>query len=277
MLKNTFLHIPGIGPKTEQRLWESGIHSWNDFSAEGEFRLSKSRIDTINASLEQSRDSITSGSPRYFSDRLPANQHWRFYSEFRESTAYLDIETTGLEMWGCEITTIALYNGESVFYYVSGRNLDDFVTEINKYSVIVTYNGKSFDVPFIEDHFGIKLDHAHIDLRYILASSGYKGGLKSCEVQLGIDRGDLSDVDGYFAVLLWYDYKQNGNDKALETLLAYNIQDTVNLETLMVIAYNMKIRGTPFHQNLLPEPALPQIPFDADMATVDRIRREYGF
>lgn len=277
MLKNTFLHIPGIGPKTEQRLWESGIHNWDDFAADRKLRLSKSRIDAIHASLERSRDSITSGNPRYFSDKLPANQHWRLFSEYRNSIAYLDIETTGLEMWDCEITTIALYNGESIFYYVCGRNLDDFVSEINRYNVIVTYNGKSFDVPFIEDHFGITLDQAHIDLRYVLASSGFRGGLKSCEVQLGIDRGNLADLDGFFAVLLWYDYTENGNQKALETLLAYNIQDTINLETLMVIAYNMKINDMPFPQDRLPEPVSPRIPFDADMATVNRIKRIHGY
>lgn len=276
MIENTFLHIPGIGPKTEQHLWKSGIRNWNDFTAGCTAGLPQSRIDAVNAALEESRHNIRSGNPRYFSDRLPANQHWRLFPEFKESTAYLDIETTGLEKWACEITTIALYNGESIFYYVNGRNLDDFVTEITRYNAIVTYNGKSFDVPFIEDHFGITLDHAHIDLRYILASLGYMGGLKSCEIQLGMDRGDLANVDGYFAVLLWYDYMQNGNKKALNTLLAYNIQDTVNLETLMVMAYNMKIDETPFHQKQLPMPALPLIPFEVDRQTVDRINKAYG-
>ncbi|MDP2647469.1 MAG: ribonuclease H-like domain-containing protein [Desulfobacterales bacterium] len=277
MIKNTFLHIPGIGPKTEQRLWNSGIHSWDDFTADRMVHLPQSRIDAINTVLEESRHHIKSGNLSYFSDRLAANQHWRFFPEFRGSTAYLDIETTGLEPWGCEITTIALYNGKSIFYYVNGQNLGDFVTEINKYSVIVTYNGKSFDVPFIEDYFGITLDHAHIDLRYILASLGYRGGLKSCEIQLGMDRGNLAEVDGYFAVLLWYDYTKKRNQKTLETLLAYNIQDTVNLETLMVMAYNMKVNDTPFHQSQFPEPVLPQIPFNVDMETVNRIKREHWF
>jgi len=181
---------------------------------------------------------------------------------------FLDIETTGLNMWGFEITTIALYNGESISYYIKDQNLDDFLDEIKKYKCIVTYNGKSFDIPFIESHFGIKLNHAHIDLRYILASLGYTGGLKSCEVQLGIDRGDLKDVDGYFAVLLWLGYQENGNKKALETLLAYNIQDTVNLETLMVISCNLKIKQTPFYENQIPEPVLPEIPFTADIEKV---------
>jgi len=41
----------------------------------------------------------------------------------------------------------------------------------------------------------------HIDLRYIMNYLGYKGGLKKCELQLGIDRGLLKEVDGYCAVL----------------------------------------------------------------------------
>ena len=28
MLKNTFCHIPGISPATEQRLWSAGIDCW---------------------------------------------------------------------------------------------------------------------------------------------------------------------------------------------------------------------------------------------------------
>jgi uncharacterized protein YprB with RNaseH-like and TPR domain len=187
---------------------------------------------------------------------------------------YLDIETTGLNRYHDPITTISLYDGESISYYVNGQNLDDFMNDIDKYRVIVTYNGKTFDVPFIEKYFGIRLDHAQIDLRYILGSLGYRGGLKSCETQLGIDRGDLKDIDGFFAVQLWYDYQKSGNPKALETLLAYNIQDVLTLENLMVISYNLKIKNTPFYNNKLQEPVLPEIPFEVDMETVERIRSE---
>ncbi len=279
MLKNTFIHIPGIGIKTEQRFWDSGIHNWNDFTQNCPIRLSKSKMDTVASYLRESKQNFKFSNPNYFSDLLPSNQHWRFFPEFRDSTVYLDIETTGLESWGNEITTIALYDGKSIAHYINGQNLDDFMDDIRKYKVIVTYNGKTFDVPFIEKYFGIKLDHAHIDLRYILGSLGYRGGLKSCEIQLGIDRGDLAGVDGFFAVLLWHDYKRTGNQKALETLLAYNIQDVLTLENLMVIAYNMKIKDTPFYRNQLPAPILPEIPFDVDMKTLDRIKREniFGF
>jgi len=277
LIQHSFIHIPGIGLKTEQRFWECGIRCWDDFSPDCPIRMSPSKMRTINTSLEASRRHLKAQDPNFFSERLPPNQHWRLFSSFRESTAYLDIETTGLDAWRCEITTVVLYDGKSVQYYVNGRNLDDFTEDISKYKILVTYNGKSFDVPFIEKQFGITLDQAHIDLRYVLASLGYAGGLKRCEYLLGISRGDyLKDIDGYFAVLLWYDYARNSNRKALETLLSYNIQDTVNLETLMVTAYNMRTSHTPFHQDPLPEPVSPLIPYSADMETVDRIKREYG-
>jgi len=173
---------------------------------------------------------------------------------------------------GDYITTIALYDGTSIFSYVRGRNLDEFRTDIARYKVIVTYNGRCFDVPFIENDLGIKMNHAHIDLRYVLKSLGYTGGLKGCEKKLGIDREELDGIDGYFAVLLWKDFKAKKNEKALETLLAYNVTDTVNLETLMFTAYNMKLKETPFfhtHQLAAPEP--PQNPFTPDMKTVRRI------
>ena len=39
------------------------------------------------------------------------------------------------------------------------------------------------------------MNYAQIDLRYVLYSLGYRGGLKGCERQLGMDRGNLSDID----------------------------------------------------------------------------------
>ena len=272
MLQNTFLHIPGIGVKTEQRLWETGIIRWDLCEAISGSGFSTKKMETMAECLRESKHQMVSLNANYFADRLPASHHWRFFPEFRDVTVYLDIETTGLSIYGETITTIALYDGKSIFHYVNDRNLDDFPEDIQRYKVIVTYNGKNFDVPFIEKTFGIKLKQAHIDLRYILAGLGYKGGLKSCENQLGFYRGDLADIDGFFAVLLWLDYRNNGNEKALETLLAYNIQDVLSLESLMVTAYNIKIKDTPFYSDLLSDPDLMNSPFRADMETVKRIR-----
>ena len=275
MLKNSFQHIPGIGEKTERQLWESGIIDWKSFSQTAHTKLSPKKHESMTDYIKASKKNLQNSNPGFFTELLPAAQHWRIFSTFRNSTAYIDIETTGLDSWDSDITTIALYDGKSIKYYINGQNLDDFIDDIQKYSIIVTYNGKIFDVPFIQNYFGIKLNHAHIDLRFVLKSLGYSGGLKKCEKAMGIDRGDLSGVDGYFAVLLWHDYKQNQNEKALETLLAYNIEDVINLEILMVMAYNMKVEDTPFFDTYqLPVPQTPKIPFEPDPATIDRIKHE---
>jgi uncharacterized protein YprB with RNaseH-like and TPR domain len=57
------------------------------------------------------------------------------------------------------------------------------------------------------------------------------GGLKSVERQLGIER-QLKGVDGREAVRLWWRYRNDYDDEALRTLLAYNSEDLLNLKVL---------------------------------------------
>ena len=88
----------------------------------------------------------------------------------------------------------------------------------------------------------------------------------------------MEGIDGYFAVLLWNDYRINHNPKALETLLAYNIQDVVNLEILMVLSYNLKLKETPFVQShQIASPTQPGIPFKADKRIIEGIKRMRGY
>jgi len=272
MLTHTFIHLPGIGSKTEQNLWKSGIYEWQQWPEKPQVKLQNSSLPELVSLLHSSMEELEKG-PEFFSSRLPSNEQWRLFSHFRDRTAYLDIETTGLGQ-SAEITTIALYDGNKIYCYVNGKNLEDFEHDIWNYDVLVTYNGKGFDIPVLERWFHTKLTHAHIDLRYILAKLGFKGGLKGCEKQLGMSRGGLDGIDGYFAVLLWQDYINNNNEKALETLLAYNIEDTVNLERLLIEAYNMNVLSTPFGEDLVLElPGTPKIPYQADSNTVERIKR----
>ena len=270
MLTNTFIHIQGIGLKTEADLWQAGTLEWNDFLIRRPDTISPARSAYIVDALEESRDYLPTH-PQYFTGLLPASQHWRIFPHFRDKTVYLDIETTGLSD-SCDITTIALYDGQTIKYYIQGENLADFAVDILTYDVLVSYNGKSFDVPVIERFFNIHLDMAHIDLRYVLNALGFKGGLKGCEKQLGLSRGELDGVNGYMAVLLWNYYQQTGEHRALETLLAYNIMDTVNLELLLVEAYNRNLATTPFQKNLaLPQPSQPIIPFAPDPELIARL------
>lgn len=273
MLKNTFCHMPGIGARYESYLWSKGLRSWDDILSACAHEL-KGRTGSLKPSVEQSSRQLADGNAAYFTERLPHGMHWRLFPEFSGDTAYLDIETNGVMGPSGYITTIALYDGSSVYYYVNGQNLDDFKEDIKKYKVIVTYNGRCFDVPFIESHFNIKLTQAHIDLRFLLKGMGITGGLKGCEKMLGIDRSELDGLDGFFAVLLWRDFQKRKDEKTLETLLAYNIEDAINLEPLLIYTYNLKLRSTPFPERKLPTPPRPALGLRADMNTIRRIINE---
>ncbi|MCG8637288.1 MAG: ribonuclease H-like domain-containing protein [Desulfobacterales bacterium] len=268
MLEYTFCHLPEVGPATEQKLWQRGILTWTDALE----KLDKpgKKNDTIRTGILESRKRLAQGDAKYFALALPAGQQYRLFNKFRQRAVFLDIETTGLSPWD-EITTIALYDGTSVRYYVQGDNLDEFPADILTYGLIITYNGKTFDLPFIRARMDCPLDQAHIDLRYVLGSLGFKGGLKRCETAMGINRGDLDGVDGSFAVVLWQEYCKTGNPGALDTLLAYNIEDVINLETLMIRAYNLNIEAMGF-RDILPAPPPVTNPFSPDMDLVNRLR-----
>ncbi len=275
MLRNTFCHIRGIGPRTERHLWRSGIERWEAAQGAQALPLPPAKAEAVRRGAEESVARLAERDAAHFAARLPADQQWRMLPEFLDSVAYLDIETTGMGGPDDYITAIGLYDGARIRHYVQGQNLFDFRDHIFDYRLLVTYNGKCFDLPFIRSYFGLPMRQAHIDLRYALASLGIRGGLKGCERRVGLDRGDLADVDGYFATLLWWDYHNRGNERALETLLAYNTLDVVNLATLAALAYNLKLADTPFaasHRLAVPKP--PPLPFSPHAETIRRLREE---
>ncbi len=212
MLRHTFCHVPGIGEKTERGLWSSGVISWEAAIGQLSIRLPRSIAGPLDCYLEESLRNYERRNGSYFAKNLESKHHWRLYRDFQDCCAFLDIETTGLFATD-EITTIVLYDGRWFRSYVNGLNLDQFPRDVQDYSLLVTYNGKQFDIPKIEAYFGIKLSQAHIDLRYPLSSLGLSGGLKGCERQLGIARPGLEEVDGLLAVHLWNDYRQRKNIK----------------------------------------------------------------
>jgi uncharacterized protein YprB with RNaseH-like and TPR domain len=152
--------------------------------------------------------------------------------------AYLDIETTGLSRCDCELTVIGIgiERGRKtdlvqlVERHLTKARLLKALTGIDE---IYTYNGSRFDLPFITEKLDINLKQVftHTDLMYDCWRQNLKGGLKAVERELGIRRR-LTEVDGFLAVQLWWDYINNNNKSALATLLEYNKEDVLNLRLL---------------------------------------------
>ena len=152
--------------------------------------------------------------------------------------AYLDIETTGLSAEASRITVIGIHlcsdDGDS-FVQLVGDDItgDGLLQALDGVDTIYTYNGDRFDLPFIHHRLGVDLTQTfkHCDLMYHCWQRGLHGGLKGVERQLGIPRR-LREVNGYVAVLLWWRYVNDYDEKALHTLLEYNKEDVINLKAL---------------------------------------------
>ena len=277
MLKQTFRHIQGIGEKTERRLWKAGATCWEYFLDNPTLgSLPRWLQDESRFELERSLTALEKRDAQYFLTKLPHQLHWRLYPEFSERVAYLDIETTGLGAQEAMVTVIGLYDGERSQVYVHGQNLEQFVTDIDAFTLLVTYNGKQFDLPFLRTKLGIRLNQAHIDLRYPLATLGYKGGLKKIEQLMGLERpGLVSQLDGWCAVVLWR-YYERGESGALETLLHYNLEDVVHLPALLAKVYNTSIQQLPFPVEPVTLPDPPPIPFQPDESIMLRVLADTG-
>jgi len=233
MLWNTFQHIPGIGEKTERKLWESNIKAWDEFlMKERKLDLSEKRKEFIRNYILLSYQRLAERDIEFFAGILPKREHWRLYQDFKEKTAFLDIETTGLSRKYSDITIISLY-GAKIETFIKDKNLDSFSEASKKYDIIVTFNGACFDIPFLRDRFSDFKPKVHIDLRFLLKRIGFTGGLKNIEKLFGISRkSEINKLSGLDAITLWHHYL-DGDQKSLERLLHYNIADTVNLKIIL--------------------------------------------
>ncbi len=249
MLRNTFIHIPGIGPKTEEALWKRGITTWQDFLALSDGPaypedrigvagpLSGNLRRRARDLLLKSEAALQDQDASFFAKHLPRSHQWRVFDEFRSSILFLDIETTGLSPTFHDITLVGCYNGRDYrAFLIRAPNPEYDISQLQSFigeaSILVTFNGTMFDAPFLTHKIpGLKLPPVHLDLRFLFRRIGLAGGLKSIERALGMRRGAGGAADGREAVELWYRYLR-GDEEAFRRLVRYNYDDTVGMEYL---------------------------------------------
>jgi uncharacterized protein len=169
----------------------------------------------------------------------PAKGHRGKETEGRvKCYGYLDIETTGFSCHHCELTVIGVAvvrGGQQQFGQLFGGqiNSDTVLRLLEGVDEMYTYNGSRFDLPFIKGSLGLDLrqQFTHTDLMYTCWRRDLKGGLKAVETRLGIERR-LTDMNGFMAVRLWWDYVNDNDTAALQKLLDYNREDVLNLHVL---------------------------------------------
>ncbi|TQR19738.1 ribonuclease H-like domain-containing protein [Psychrobacillus vulpis] len=171
---------------------------------------------------------------------------------------FYDIETTGLRGTGVLIFLNGVLNKVENGFLLTQYVLADpsqesaflFASDFWKESkTIVTYNGKSFDIPQLVSRWTMNRNfipklkiHEQIDLMHS-SKRIWKGDLdrfklKQVEEQkLGFVRKD--DIPGHLAPIIYFDAVKHGNPSNLMKVLKHNEWDILSLVTLYILTVEL--------------------------------------
>lgn len=174
---------------------------------------------------------------------FPLGKHFSsFYTN--HNFIVFDIETTGLNAKYEKVILIGLMyieNGQPVIeqYFCHHRKnepllLSQFADKIRQYDLLISYNGNSFDIPFLNQRFlqnGIpyqidkykSLDLLRFARKYKQALNLTDCTLKSVEKSLGIHRNDT--ISGKESVELYAAYEKTPSSLLKNKILLHNYED----------------------------------------------------
>lgn len=170
-----------------------------------------------------------------------------------ENFKFMDIETKGLSNVPIILIGIAEIKGNNIIssqyflrdYTEEDSILDAYLSHLDDDSVHVTFNGKSFDVPFIKNRctynrIDANLDLPHLDLMHF-AKYLWGDELPNCRLQtiekefFGIERQD--DVPGQYIPGYYDTYLSQGNIGPIVPIIEHNRQDIVSLAAFLEKMY----------------------------------------
>ncbi|MBU1291473.1 MAG: ribonuclease H-like domain-containing protein [bacterium] len=168
-------------------------------------------------------------------------------------TVFLDTETTGLAGGaGTYIFLVGVGYFERDQFCIRQYFMRDYNEErallsalndlLANFKAVVTYNGKTFDLPLMESRYimsGMKMslkDPYHFDLLYP-ARRLWKRRLESCSLStvereiLKVSRDD--DVPGYLIPEIYFRYLRTKDARAIKQVFEHNLQDILSLVALV--------------------------------------------
>ena len=172
----------------------------------------------------------------------------------RKNICFLDIETTGLSSRYNEVILIGALCLEEDSIYINqffAENIDEeqellevFEQFLNKFEYIITYNGTSFDLPFLRKRFDyFDIDHnidsiSHLDLLKLVRKNKKILKLENCKLKtversLKIYREDT--ISGKESVNLYKNYERTKDLYKKEIILKHNYDDIFYLPRLLSI------------------------------------------
>ncbi len=171
-----------------------------------------------------------------------------FINNIFEDCAYIDIETTGLSSQINDIISITILvneeNNHTIYQLFSICDEDEkeailfFIKLIKDKKYIVTYNGKSFDIPFLNTKINKYL--IDFDLNNLISIDLYKD-MQCIKQNLNIENTKLKTVESYFGIIrndqlsgkdiikLYESYKIHNKAEHMELILYHNYEDVLYL------------------------------------------------
>jgi hypothetical protein len=221
-----------VGPLTQKKLKDSGLIRWGDIISKPHcIPLGSKSRERLLIETGESIEALEADNIGYFAERFSSSEQWRVLSKYFPRASFLDTETTGLSSYRHKITTAACYHRGKMHVFMRHENLQDLLALLEEVELLISFNGKSFDIHFVLNEFNIpSLPCPHIDLRWICYHSGLRKGLKEIERHCGIKRpAEIEEVDGCEAVFLWDDWITRKKPESRAKLLKYCKADVVAL------------------------------------------------
>ncbi len=239
--------ITGIAETTEGNLKNAGIRSISQltkhFRYGNEAKAYLSLVENQNAVkiYEQLSMRFTSSNPLFLANSV-------FFK--LSDIAFIDIETTGLSETPLFLIGIATFlDNHLIIDQIFAREPSEEMATLHflgKYlkgkKAIVTFNGKSFDVPFIRkrmERHDLKheINHPHFDLKYLsqkaFANIIFDFRLKTLERELfKIER--IDDVSGYDIPFYYRTYLKTQNIGSVVPIIEHNKQDLISTVKLFL-------------------------------------------
>lgn len=168
-----------------------------------------------------------------------------------------DIETTGLNPNYDKVILIGILyqEGDNIIikqFFCNNSNeelqlLKSFIDNFHCFQFYITFNGSTFDIPFLNKRFSkYNLDYKidpflNLDLYRVVRKNKNLLNLNNCKLKtvenfLGINRNDT--IDGAESVKLYKKYEKNKDNALKEKILLHNYEDILHLlPTLNILNY----------------------------------------